>query len=105
MDSTGYPVTGPSAATAMTATLAIRNSSVCKSHPFFEVSAKCGRSPAIALGDTEEEARANARLIAAAPALLEALQNLLDHCDRLRDPAREVHAARAAIQSATGEKG
>lgn len=52
--------------------------------------------------DGREEA--DARLIASAPCLLAALTELVDHCERLRDPAREVHAARAAIARATGEQ-
>ena len=55
--------------------------------------------PGIAAGFDQD---ANARLIAAAPDLLSALLNLADHCSRLRDPAKEVHEARAAIAKATG---
>lgn len=51
-----------------------------------------------------EEMKANARLIAAAPDLLEALQSILDdglHCDVVP----HLHAkARAAIAKATGEQ-
>ncbi|HXJ14353.1 MAG TPA: hypothetical protein VNH19_18915 [Candidatus Limnocylindrales bacterium] len=50
-------------------------------------------------GGTEQEARANARLIAAAPDLLAALQAVVRVADRKTD---EFDAARAAIAKATG---
>lgn len=46
-----------------------------------------------------EETRANARLIAAAPELLEALKNFVDGCSTSVDAAAQ---ARAAIAKATG---
>lgn len=49
-------------------------------------------------GDDNSEAEANARLIAAAPDLLEALQGVLRVADRATD---EFDAARAAISKAT----
>jgi hypothetical protein len=56
-------------------------------------------------GQDEEQRAANARLIAAAPALLSALQGLLDEAD-LGEVTEEtqplVDAARAAITAATG---
>jgi hypothetical protein len=52
-----------------------------------------------------DEAKANARLIAAAPELLEALQNLLAVAGvRIDDPRIvQFDAARAAVAKATGE--
>jgi hypothetical protein len=48
-----------------------------------------------------DEMRANARLIAAAPDLLEALRNFVDGCSLSIDAAA---VARAAIAKATGEQ-
>ncbi len=56
---------------------------------------------AIVYGGIHDEAKvalANARLIAAAPDLLNALSVLADHCDKVGIP---VHAARVAIAKAT----
>lgn len=55
-----------------------------------------------AAGKGQEEAKANARLIAAAPALLEALVALVDSFEKHR-PKELWDAARAAIAAATGE--
>lgn len=57
-------------------------------------------------GPSKEESIANARLIAAAPDLLDALTLMLDEChDTERDDAiiEAVTKARAAIAKATGE--
>lgn len=56
-----------------------------------------------AFGDIEQE-EANARLMAAAPELLEALENLLRYLetDDMRD--LDMNKARAAIAKATGEE-
>jgi hypothetical protein len=59
-------------------------------------------------GDTREEALANARLIAAAPELLEASQSLLaivesEFPDYVCDNDRRVVAARNVIAKVTGE--
>lgn len=66
-------------------------------------------------GYGSEEAKANARLIAAAPDLLEALKRLLPHTDWLEDEGpigtgwksdelvSVIQNARAAIAKATGE--
>jgi hypothetical protein len=61
-----------------------------------------------------EELKANARLIAAAPELLEALEALFEHCAMIHskwgdgDNTREAHeaisAGRAAIAKAKGEQ-
>lgn len=51
------------------------------------------------------EAHANARLIAAAPELLEACQALIAHCDKnppMGETLWSVHQIRAAIAKATG---
>ena len=60
--------------------------------------------------DNRDEVEANANLIAAAPELLEALENLLRHADFIRrafsiDASdREVTEAKAAILKARGDK-
>lgn len=61
----------------------------------------CDDSPSIG----EEVMLANARLIAAAPEMLEALESLLLICDEELDPKKcpEMEWARAAIRRATGE--
>lgn len=51
----------------------------------------------------EEEMEANARLIAAAPELLEALCMVLDDPDALDGRPRTYECVRAAIAKATGE--
>ena len=59
------------------------------------------------LGDVAEVyEEANARLIAAAPELLEALKEIADTdpVDAALDPQRAVRIARAAIAKATGEQ-
>ena len=54
---------------------------------------------------TDEEAEANARLIAAAPELLEALQMFLDDYESSEGDAQScARVARAAIAKATGEQ-
>jgi hypothetical protein len=50
-----------------------------------------------------EEDKANARLIAAAPELLEALENLMETCEYGDHNADEYNAAVAAIAKAKGE--
>lgn len=59
----------------------------------------------------DERAKADARLIAQAPALLEALEQLLNECDSRFDyteatdeEIEAMEAARAAIAQATGDK-
>ena len=73
----------------------------------WEVVAKDGATVCNGLGSQREPIRAaNARLIAAAPELLEALQRLSAQCTRLRLPGQaETDAektARAVIAKATG---
>lgn len=50
-----------------------------------------------------QENEANARLIAAAPELLEALENILSNCLDSDGLSRAYENARAAIAKATGE--
>lgn len=52
---------------------------------------------------SKDEAEANARLIAAAPELLGALETLTEQAERAGWNGMSVHAARAAIAKATGE--
>ena len=59
----------------------------------------------------DKNAGANARLIAAAPDLLEALQNIAEHWNQDQNEAamadacwHAIHTARAAIAKATGEQ-
>ena len=57
-----------------------------------------------ALGYAKED-EANARLIAAAPDLLEALQYMLEVCPSINQQGKEAHLrAHAAIAKATGSK-
>jgi hypothetical protein len=66
------------------------------------------------VGPTQSESEANARLIAAAPELLEALRNILMHIGKGRENGvewvcepihcDEIKDARAAIAKATGEQ-
>lgn len=56
--------------------------------------------------ETPEQQEANARLIASAPELLEALRELLDACKDAKfssDPFDAIPNARTAIAKATGE--
>lgn len=52
----------------------------------------------------DDESVANARLIAAAPDLLAALEGMLTACSHQREQWPEVIAARAAIKKATGHE-
>lgn len=102
-------VTGPAAAAAMVAISEIENAG----YGFHdEVFSSTKETVAIALGDTQEKATCNARLIAAAPDLLEALKVMTAHyCNLVRsgdagnwepDAEQEVMTAKAAIAKATG---
>ena len=65
----------------------------------------CDIGVAIAYGDTEEEATANARLIAAAPELLSALEKIADYVFGMESELNICSSvwmdARAAIAKAT----
>lgn len=95
-------VTGPTAAAAITATAEIKRLDYAKCSEVLTIDQQVA---AIALGKTQAEAHANARLIAAAPEMLEALQLCFDHC-RLWHPEVESNnvgaVVRAAIAKATG---
>jgi hypothetical protein len=56
------------------------------------------------LHDYNAEQRANARLIAAAPELLEALKRLMSETTTMQDALEAAQQARAAIAKAEGEK-
>ena len=108
IDAGKYVVTGPSAAHAMVAEKAIRNSDHLGAgwRDSFHVLSHIGRVPALALGDSEEEAKANARLIAAAPDLLQALQLVAAHIPEIIASgiltAAETDTIRASITKAGG---
>ena len=51
-----------------------------------------------------KESLANARLIAAAPELLEALQAFVKYADDVNDDSPELDRARSAIAKATGQQ-
>ena len=55
-------------------------------------------------GTSNREASANARLIAAAPDLLEALRSLLPLAVHVSPEDVAIHTARAAIEKATGQE-
>lgn len=64
-------------------------------------------APARAYGDTEEQRHANARLIAAAPDLLDACKNIVAACELTEDAYYDaidtaMNIARAAIAKAEG---
>jgi hypothetical protein len=63
-----------------------------------------GKIAAEAIAPAREMAQANARLIAAAPDLLEALQEIVETLDT-NDFAHWTESARSAIAKATGQKG
>lgn len=69
--------------------------------------AGCGIAHCGMRARTEEEAAANARLIAAAPSLLEALRSIASQCEIADDPEHHTlslvkHIARNAVCEATG---
>ena len=58
----------------------------------------------VSVSDSEAEDLANARLIAAAPDLLAALENLVSDWERVHGQIPADHEARAAIARATGNQ-
>lgn len=71
-----WGITGPSGAASSCAEKAVRDSLILNDCTVIYIASKNNVAPALAFGDTKEEAEANAKLIAAAPDLLEALQIL-----------------------------
>ena len=71
-----YGVTGPAAAAAFVAKRAMDEAGD-RNH-YVEMASSSSVPPAIAFGNTKEEAEANARLISAAPELLEACKRLVN---------------------------
>lgn len=100
-----YSMTGPSAAASMTAINALREAGYGRETDygklFVEMSSKGMKCPALALGDTREEAEANARIIEAAPDLLAALRLFVGE-NRTHTERERLDAAVAAIAKATG---
>lgn len=103
-----YAITGPAAASSLVATKAMD----VESYGFYVcLSSHSKECPGIALGNTKEKAEANARLIAAAPELLEALILMVRTHDEPAETSLQemnelkwIEQARAAIAKATGEK-
>lgn len=82
------------------------DSEVSKNIPFFMISSLVRTCTAIALGNSTAEAEANARLIAAAPQMLEALRMFVhpyQEGNRNTETERQ-EIGRAAILKATGEQ-
>lgn len=104
-----FAMTGPAAAACMSACRSVRDSEITGDVPFHQIVAANKVAPAIAFGDTKQEAEANARLIAAAPDLLEALARIASienkpfggDWDEIGE-ARSI--ARAAIAAATSQE-
>ena len=102
IDGKGFGITGPAAAAAGCAERAVINSQYVSDVPLFIISSSNQTAPAIAFGNTKEEAEANARLIAAAPELLDALMSAMQTAEFEHHPERPWHhKARAAIAKAT----
>jgi len=92
-------MTGPAAAASMTAVNALRESG--DKSLFVEMSSVSMACPALALGDTPEQARANARLIASAPELFALAAKLAAICDGLNNgnSSAEHEACKLAEQA------
>ena len=70
-------------------------------NPRYNPITRCGTT---FIAPTSDEAMANARLIAAAPELLEALKNLLAYLETEDMRPLNMNLARAAIAKATGKE-
>ena len=109
-DMPGAGITGPAAAASFIADRGLRDA---KYKNYAEVISSNKSSIAICFGIDKYEANANARLIAAAPELLEALSNLLNSAERANEimlreagigvcDVNAIEQARAIIAKAEG---
>lgn len=98
-----FSITGPAAAACLVAIHALQDFRVSA----IQIAAIGKQAPALAFGDTREDAEANARLIAASPELLEACVAMLEEMS-VWENHQGIHPAavkaRAAIAKATGVK-
>ena len=70
--------------------------------PHIHMSGPCA-AVVVAMGAQEQEVSATARLIAAAPALLAALERVVFESEKLNRPSPGIRDARSAIAAARGE--
>ena len=104
-----FSITGPGA--AATSFFLVADKDLARL--IIQIGSESGEAPAVATGNSVERARANARLIAAAPDLLEACVAMIEWDEREKDHSVDFHArmalcdaafqkARAAIAKAEG---
>ncbi len=102
-----FGITGPAAADCMNAIIAFKDDPYCVGGSAIQIASESREAPAIAFGDNKETAEANARLIAAAPDMLEALKQCKQALDALHQPGDSIYtraadAADRAIDKAIG---
>lgn len=92
-----YGVTGPSAAACHSAQQGVSDCQVTADLPCVQIASSGSKAPALAFGDNELEAKANARLIAACnPA---AIRALLADLDAVRGALERISCAAKATVS------